>query len=173
MAQMSAVAERIARAAGFIACAQVHRGVYFLVDGQEIVYVGQSINVLARIGQHVGERKFTAVAFYELKRDVAPVTLTTLERYFLQILTPRHNRDGVSRKAKQVRASDPAWNSDVAEEVSRWLDGKPLMRLSIQMSHEDPRLLLDARLRAVLGDGKERAPWQLSPEQERQLQPVT
>jgi hypothetical protein len=34
-------------------------GVYFLLDGEEIVYVGQSVNPCGRILQHLGDKHFT------------------------------------------------------------------------------------------------------------------
>ena len=37
-------------------------GVYFLVDGDEVVYVGQAVNVYSRVGQHT-DKRFDRYAF--------------------------------------------------------------------------------------------------------------
>lgn len=60
-------------------------GVYFLVDNEEIVYVGQSVNVYSRISQHV--IKFDKYAFVP-----CPVNLLDrLESFYIHFLRPRSN----------------------------------------------------------------------------------
>lgn len=36
-------------------------GVYFLMDGEEVIYIGKSLNPFARIGAHVLEKDFDGV----------------------------------------------------------------------------------------------------------------
>lgn len=36
-------------------------GVYFLMDGDEVIYIGKSLNPFARIGAHVLEKEFDGV----------------------------------------------------------------------------------------------------------------
>jgi hypothetical protein len=38
-------------------------GVYFLCHDQKVVYVGQSADVLRRVGAHIGDRSFDSVWF--------------------------------------------------------------------------------------------------------------
>ena len=60
-------------------------GVYFLVENEEIVYVGQSVNVYSRISQHV--IKFDKFAFVP-----CPVNLLDrLESFYIHVLRPRSN----------------------------------------------------------------------------------
>jgi hypothetical protein len=61
-------------------------GVYFLLDGDEVVYVGQAVNVYARIGQHVGKR-FDRYAFVPCSVDA----LDRLESLYIHCLRPRLN----------------------------------------------------------------------------------
>lgn len=63
-------------------------GVYFLIDGEEVVYVGQALNVYSRIGQHV-EKRFDRYAFVPCS---APA-LDRLESLYIHCLRPKLNGD--------------------------------------------------------------------------------
>lgn len=64
-------------------------GIYFLFDGNEVVYVGQSVNILARINVHLAQEKkaFDAFAFVEYPQDV----LNEVEAAYIVKLCPRYN----------------------------------------------------------------------------------
>jgi hypothetical protein len=61
-------------------------GVYFLVQDQEVVYVGQSVNVYSRIAQHV-DKKFDKYAFVPCEAEL----LDRLESLYIHTLKPRFN----------------------------------------------------------------------------------
>lgn len=61
-------------------------GVYFLLNGNEIVYVGQAVNVYARIGQHV-DKRFDRYAFI----PCAINALDKLESLYIHCLRPKLN----------------------------------------------------------------------------------
>lgn len=63
-------------------------GVYFLLDGDEVVYVGQSVNVYSRIGQHT-DKRFDRYAFVPCPVDA----LNKLESLYIHCLRPRLNGD--------------------------------------------------------------------------------
>ena len=62
-------------------------GVYFLVEGDEIVYVGQAVNVYARISQHALTKTFSRYAFVPCKPDM----LDRLESLYIHVLRPKLN----------------------------------------------------------------------------------
>lgn len=64
-------------------------GIYFLCSGGRVVYVGQSVHIMARIGAHVAEGKkdFNAVAWVRC----APGKLNLLETMYIHLLRPRLN----------------------------------------------------------------------------------
>jgi len=68
-------------------------GVYFLIDGDKVVYVGQSVNVYARIASH-HDKVFERFAFIPCKRDV----LDSLESLYIHTLRPPLNADMHGRK---------------------------------------------------------------------------
>jgi len=68
-------------------------GVYFLIDGDKVVYVGQSVNVYARIASH-HDKVFERFAFIPCKREV----LDSLESLYIHILRPALNADMYGRK---------------------------------------------------------------------------
>ena len=64
-------------------------GVYFLVDGDELVYIGQSVNPIARIGSHVTEnrKQFTHAFLLPVPED----QLDNVEGALIRFLDPRYN----------------------------------------------------------------------------------
>jgi hypothetical protein len=61
-------------------------GVYFLVQDQEVVYVGQSVNIYSRIAQHP-DKKFDKYAFVPCEIEM----LDKLESLYIHTLKPRLN----------------------------------------------------------------------------------
>lgn len=69
-------------------------GVYFLLDGNDVVYVGQSKNVYTRISEHA-DKQFDRYAFVPCPVE----SLDVLESLYIHCLRPRLNgtqRDGAS-----------------------------------------------------------------------------
>lgn len=73
-------------------------GVYVLVDGDQIVYVGSSFHICARIRTHLSEagigrsysKRFDRVIYMELPRRLADIYEAALVRF----LEPRNNARG-------------------------------------------------------------------------------
>jgi len=63
-------------------------GIYFLIKNKEIVYVGQSNNIVARVGSHLSDKtkSFDSYSFVEISR------LNEVESYFIHNLRPEFNR---------------------------------------------------------------------------------
>lgn len=62
-------------------------GVYFLFKGNRIVYVGQSRNVMQRVGVHADEKDFDRMAWVETPRE----HLNLVESLYIHTLRPRLN----------------------------------------------------------------------------------
>jgi hypothetical protein len=62
-------------------------GVYFLIDNNEVVYVGQSVNIFSRISQHKIDKKFDKYAFVPCSKE----SLDKLESLYIHFLRPRLN----------------------------------------------------------------------------------
>ena len=62
-------------------------GVYFLIDADEIVYVGQSVNIYSRISTH-WDKKFDRYAYVPCE----PETLDRLESLYIHFLSPKINK---------------------------------------------------------------------------------
>lgn len=69
-------------------------GVYFLVQAERVVYIGQSVNILARIAQHRASKDFDRFAFVPCERE----DLDALESLYIHFIKPplngRHRHDG-------------------------------------------------------------------------------
>lgn len=63
--------------------------VYFLMDGEEVVYVGQTCDLKNRIGRHRKDKAFTGVYFVRVRVD----RLLERERHYIRKFNPRYNRD--------------------------------------------------------------------------------
>lgn len=64
-------------------------GIYFLVKGNEVVYVGQSSSVLSRIGTHILDKnkEFDAFSFMSVPKE----SLDILETIYIKVLNPKFN----------------------------------------------------------------------------------
>ena len=59
-------------------------GVYFLIKGSKVIYVGQSVNVFARISSHAQYKDFDSYAYVSCSRD----KLDILESLYIHTLSP-------------------------------------------------------------------------------------
>lgn len=64
-------------------------GVYFLKDNSEVVYVGQSTNVIARIGAGHADKIFNEITFIPCDKKYLGET----ERFWIKKFQPRYNKD--------------------------------------------------------------------------------
>ena len=66
-------------------------GVYFLCDGDDVVYVGQSVQVVNRIATHLaeGRKKFDADRVFFM--PCPPPDLNAVEGQFIRLLNPKYN----------------------------------------------------------------------------------
>lgn len=63
-------------------------GIYFLIQGEEIVYVGQSIDIFVRVAEHAnGPKEFDRYACIE----VDPDRLGLVEADYIVALDPKYN----------------------------------------------------------------------------------
>lgn len=91
-----------ARAASVPKAQAAITGVYFLLCRGEVVYVGQTINVLGRIGTHALTKDFDSFAFIPCPE----IDLDALEIRFIHLLRPRLNAQrhtGSAHAARYVR----------------------------------------------------------------------
>lgn len=84
------VGRKAATHAGIVAAAfpiDAKCGVYFLVRGRRVVYVGQSVNIMARLATHMKEKEFDAACYLE----AAPDELDFIESFYIHALQPELN----------------------------------------------------------------------------------
>ena len=65
----------------------VTKGVYFLFDDKQLVYIGESNNIYMRIGQHIkdGTKKFDSFEIYPCNDR------KKLEGFLIRVLSPKYN----------------------------------------------------------------------------------
>jgi excinuclease UvrABC nuclease subunit len=70
--------------------AQPTPGIYFLFDGDEIVYIGKSINIESRVVNHrgQGEKEFDSYSFVEVHDELLR---NHLEAYYIYTVSPKYN----------------------------------------------------------------------------------
>ena len=74
-------------------------GVYFLIRDYEVIYVGQTDNLLRRLYQHQRDgRKFSSFAFIPCEREC----LNDLEQTYITLLLPKHNMTFGETRAKKA-----------------------------------------------------------------------
>jgi len=69
--------------------AKPSQGVYFLIQSKEIVYIGQTTNILRRINSHIRKRKFhfDRYAFISLPKE----SLEATEKLYIKKFRPKYN----------------------------------------------------------------------------------
>jgi hypothetical protein len=65
------------------------KGLYFLLRDNEIIYIGQAVNYLFRVGEHLKDKQISA--YYFLPFDGSPAELTHLERAYIDKFSPAMN----------------------------------------------------------------------------------
>lgn len=70
----------------------VESGIYFLLRDAEVVYVGQSTNVFARVATHSNDttKRFNRWCFIKVPRT----SLDEVEQFYITLLRPEHNIAG-------------------------------------------------------------------------------
>jgi hypothetical protein len=68
-------------------------GIYFLCEANDVVYVGQSVNVAARVGDHQNSKKFDQIYYLPWPPD----DLDRIEGAFIRAIKPRFNGGGLKR----------------------------------------------------------------------------
>lgn len=115
-------------------------GVYLLILGDDVVYVGQSIDVVARVNNHVNERKkqFDRAVYFECHEG----HLKEVEWAFILKLKPRYNRGiqpGSNGDYRVVR--------DTAEKIVGWVLAAGPGGVGV---HEMPFIVLGESERAAI-----------------------
>ena len=79
--------------------------VYFLIDDEEIVYVGKTYHLNARLRQHQQDkyRQFDSVVIYELSCYSTRQELDQMEREMIKLCQPRMNGCGRVWQLKRGR----------------------------------------------------------------------
>lgn len=78
-------------------------GIYFLLMEKEVVYVGQTTNLLARLHKHQRDGKiFDAVSFIQCGES----HLDNLEAMYIDAFLPEYNRTTGKKDRRSLKASD-------------------------------------------------------------------
>lgn len=82
---------------------KITSGVYMLYKNDNIVYVGESSNILSRIGQHIkeGVKDFDEFEYFELEEE----DRMNLEAFIIRIVKPKYN----------ISSGCPTYNKDIVK----------------------------------------------------------
>lgn len=81
-------------------------GIYFLMDGDEIVYIGKTINGLKRISSHIGNKDFENVLWFDMF-GCNDDELSRAEIDFIREYNPKYNvHQSKSERIKPSRKQD-------------------------------------------------------------------
>lgn len=110
-----------------------YRGIYFLIDNDRVVYVGQAVNVVIRVMTHMrAGKKFDAVSFYSVADD-SEITLKELEDFFIEFLCPSLNNTANVKRLRQHDGNARRHMRGHHERAVKWLErhGGDIRGLSI------------------------------------------
>ncbi len=89
-------------------------GVYFLISGDKVVYVGQAINVYARISQHQHAKSFDRYAYISCSREL----LNRIESLYIHVLRPPLNADINGGKFAPIPLDELIGLSEISKRIS-------------------------------------------------------
>lgn len=87
---------------GFVRDTPSFSGIYFLFDGDEIVYVGQSKNVWKRLAQHSKDKLFNG--YTVLSCD--PASLDDIEKHYIKEFSPKYNQQHLTKEEAKHRRKE-------------------------------------------------------------------
>lgn len=69
------------------------KGLYFLYQNETLIYIGKSINIVFRIGQHLSDdhKMFNSFKILEVKESIQDFELLELESAFINKYKPIYN----------------------------------------------------------------------------------
>ena len=107
MSTKSAIPKALKHISGLKRAPLFEPGVYFLLQGEEVVYIGQSTQPTVRIGQHLTEGvKVFNDAFVQ---HVPEAALNQVETMFIRMMKPKYNMNegpgGWQQNHEQLRTS--------------------------------------------------------------------
>lgn len=78
------------------------RGIYFLYRGLELVYIGQTVNLFRRIGQHLDDKtkEFDSYKFLEINGNI---NLMKIEIFLIKRFQPTYNKARKKTYTREVR----------------------------------------------------------------------
>ncbi len=90
-------------------------GVYFLWQGDAVVYVGQSRDMTRRVLEHACDRmkQFDGISC----KPCHPQALLKKERFFIEALLPRYNRCGLSKSVRKTWVGHMDAKADLKKRV--------------------------------------------------------
>ena len=80
-------------------------GVYLLFDHDELVYVGQSKNILSRVGSHAARNDKDFTQFVVLQPD-DPEDRFALESFLIKLLQPKYNSERTRRRQNSLTKNE-------------------------------------------------------------------
>jgi hypothetical protein len=84
-------------------------GIYFLILNNEVVYVGQSIDLLGRVSRHIRDgKRFDSYAFLSAPKE----KLDELERKYIRAFVPVDNISFGNEKPKKLRSHQSGFSVD-------------------------------------------------------------
>lgn len=79
-------------------------GVYFLVKEKRVVYVGQSVNIVARLATHMGTKDFDSTCYMVAR----PEELDFIESFYIYMLSPALNGPAPMKLGRFLSVMAPA-----------------------------------------------------------------
>lgn len=132
-------------------------GIYFLCRGTKVLYIGKSINILYRVGQHTQSDviKFTNFYYVLCGKD----ELFSQERRYINHFLPPHNQDLETKRTRERRGIaeelPPAyppprdWSPEKRKAAADWIRAQRRIKrekecLRLRMKREERRAARNA-----------------------------
>ena len=121
-------------------------GIYFLKQGDKIVYIGQSVNIERRIREHTN-KTFDNYQFIECPVEL----LDSTEMAYITRYTPEYNIIGVDRELIKSYRVKPKYeisgkNINVNVDAEKWERFKKIAKINNSTASQEIRKFIDRYL---------------------------
>lgn len=103
-------------------------GVYFLFDDDNVVYVGQSVEIAARIGQHAKTKGFDSYAWIAVPEEL----LDAVEQFYITTLQPPLNKINQRQTTERIFFTERVVSSLTSRGDDSWIWDTEVIGLGIR-----------------------------------------
>jgi len=124
-----------------VAAPQTGCGVYFLYQGEDVVYVGQSVTIASRVGWHTEEKAFDSYAWIAVPEEL----LDAVERHYIELLKPPLNKLNQRASTERKHLTNAMVSAMTSKRDDSWIWDTEVVGLGVRHAKRGLRFYIRYR----------------------------